>query len=114
MRAHIYIYIYTAPESVNRSVYANEKRRVMKYPWSLSPEIRISGKQGRVGPGSKVDQRKYESPKFDEINMNMYIYIYMVSGKCKWFRVQITILSRWINFENGGDETRFPISGDEN
>ena len=69
--------------------------------------------------GSNVDQRKYESPKFDEINTKIYIYKYswfafMVFGTCKWFRVQISILSRWVNFENSGDETLPPISGDEN
>lgn len=37
----------------------------------------------------------------------------MVFGTCKWFRVQISILSRWVNFENSGDETLPPISGDE-
>lgn len=119
MHIYLYIYIHTARESVNRSV-ANEKRRVMKYPWSLSPEIRISRKQGRVGQDQtwiKENTNRQNSTKLTR----RYIYIYkyswfafMVFGTCKWFRVQISILSRWVNFENSGDETLPPISGDEN
>lgn len=78
-RAYICIYIYTqAPESVNRSV-ANEKRRVMKYPWSLSPEIRISRKQGRVG-----QDQTWIKENTNRQNSTKLTYIYIVDSRSRF------------------------------
>lgn len=99
---YIYIYIHTARESVNRSV-ANEKRRVMKYPWSLSPEIRISRKQGRVGQDQtwiKENTNRQNSTKLTR----RYIYINIV-GSRSWFSAHangfasklVSYLAGWIS-----------------